>query len=189
MADPNEITRLLNELGRGDHDAFGRVFELVYDELRRLASQYMRHERGEHTLQTTALVHEAYVKLVTGSNQQWRTRLHFFAVAATVMRHILVDHARTRNSARRGGGAVHVSLDATAAIAPDRADEILALNRALDGLAAMNSRQAQVVELRYFGGLTLDETAQYLGVSPDTVSRDWNLAKAFLYRKVMGSNG
>jgi RNA polymerase sigma-70 factor (ECF subfamily) len=188
MAGPNEITLLLNELSAGNRTAFDRLFALVYDELRRLASQYMRYERPDHTLQTTALVNEAYIRLVNREDSPWRTRLHFFAVAATVMRHILVDHARSRNSGRRGGGATHVSLDAAAVITDDRAEEILALDRALDELAALDARQATVVELRYFGGLTLDEAAEFLAVSPDTISRDWNSAKAFLYRRISGSS-
>jgi RNA polymerase sigma factor (TIGR02999 family) len=182
----SEITLLLNELNAGNRAVFAQVFALVHDELRQLASRYMRRERQDHTLQTTALVNEAYLRLVN-QDAGWRTRLHFFAVAATVMRHILVDHARARNSARRGGGIAHVTLDEAAVLAPERTDEILALDRALDELSALDARQAQVVELRYFGGLTLAETAEYLGVSSDTITRDWNLAKAFLYRQVMGS--
>jgi len=181
-----EITLLLNQLSGGDRGAFDRLFSLVYDELRRLASHYMRHERRDHTLQTTALVNEAYVRLVNRDQGGWKTRLHFFAVASTVMRHVLVDHARARNSARRGGGIPHVSLDGAAVITEERADEILAIDRALDELAALDRRQAQVVELRYFGGLTLAEAADFLSTSPDTVSRDWNSAKAFLYRRIGG---
>jgi RNA polymerase sigma-70 factor, ECF subfamily len=182
-----EITLLLNQLSGGDRGAFDRLFSLVYDELRRLASHYMRHERGDHTLQTTALVNEAYVRLVNRDQAGWKTRLHFFAVASTVMRHVLVDHARARNSARRGGGVPHVSLDGAAVITEERADEILAIDRALGELAALDQRQAQVVELRYFGGLTLAEAADFLNTSPDTVSRDWNSAKAFLYRRIGGN--
>ena len=180
-----EITALLNELS-DDEAAFDKLFALVYDELRVLASSYMRRERDDHTLQTTALVNEAYIKLVSRSNATWRNRLHFFAVAAMVMRHILVDYARARNSERRGGGAEHVCLDETAIITEERATELLALDEALKELAQLDARQARIVELRHFGGLTLEETAEFLNVSPDTVSRDWNSAKAFLYQRING---
>jgi RNA polymerase sigma-70 factor, ECF subfamily len=184
MKTAGEITALLNEVGAGNREAFDSVFALVYDELRRMASSCMRQERKDHTLQTTALVNEAYMKLVGGGGPQWRTRLHFFAVAATVMRHILVDYARARSTARRGGNAVRVALDEAAIVSPERADEVVAVNAALDELALLDGRQARVVELRYFGGLTLAEAAEVLGVSSDTVTRDWNSAKAFLYQRI-----
>ena len=183
-----DVTRLLRAWSSGDSEALQALTPLVYEELHRRAHWHMRRENPGHTLQTTALVNEAYIRLVDRGESPWRTRLHFFAVAATVMRHVLVDHARTRNSGRRGGGAAHVSLDDAAVISNDRAEEILALDRALDELAALDPRQATVVELRYFGGLTLDEAAEFLSVSPDTLSRDWNSAKAFLYRRISGPN-
>ena len=156
------------------------------DELRVLAASYMRHERAGHTLQTTALVGEAYMKLVNRSEATWQNRLHFFAVAASVMRHILVDYARARNTQRRGGATEQISIDETATISDERALELVALDAALEELAQLDARQARVVELRYFGGLTLDETAEFLTVSPDTVTRDWNFAKAFLYQRIGG---
>lgn len=186
MDSSNDITRLLNDLSSGNQVAFDQLFTLVYDELRLLASRYMRRERGDHTLQTTALVNEAYLKLVNRSDATWQTRVHFFAVAATVMRHILVDHARARGSARRGGDTPRVPLDEAAVISPERAEQVVALDDALQELAALDARQARVVELRYFGGLTLAEAAEFLQVSSDTVSRDWNSAKAFLYQRMNG---
>lgn len=186
MDSSNDITRLLNDLSSGNQVAFDQLFALVYDELRLLASRYMRRERGDHTLQTTALVNEAYLKLVNRNDATWQTRVHFFAVAATVMRHILVDHARARGSARRGGDTPRVPLDEVAVISPERAAEVVALDEALQELEALDARQARVVELRYFGGLTLAEAAEVLQVSSDTVSRDWNSAKAFLYQRIRG---
>ena len=186
METSNEITRLLNRLSDGDQGAFESLFALVYDELRALASGYMRRERSDHTLQTTALVNEAYLKLVSRPDASWHNRLHFFAVAAGVMRHILVDHARARSAARRGGGAHRISLDDVALISEARAWELVALDEALKELARLDARQARVVELRYLGGLTLAEAAEFLKISPDTVTRDWNSAKAFLYQRVNG---
>lgn len=183
-----EITRLLNEWSEGGREggeaAFKKLFPLVYDELRVMAAGYMRRERSDHTLQTTALVNEAYLKLISRSSATWQNRLHFFAVAAIVMRHILVDHARARATARRGGEIERVSLDEAAIITEERASELVALDEALKELAQLDARQAQIVELRYFGGLTLAETAEFLEISPDTVSRDWNSAKAFLYQRI-----
>ena len=186
MESSKEITSLLNEWSEGDKGAFNRLFALVYDELRVMASGHLRRERADHTLQTTALVNEAYVKLVSQSRVTWHNRLHFFAVAATVMRHILVDYARGRNAKRRGGGLERVALDEAAVISDERASELIALDEALSELSRLDARQAQIVELRYFGGLTLEETAKFLQISPDTVSRDWNSAKAFLYKRING---
>jgi RNA polymerase sigma factor (TIGR02999 family) len=180
-----QITRILNEWS-GNQDAFNRLYSLVYDELRAIASSYMRRERADHTLQTTALVNEAYLKLVSQSGATWKDRVHFFAVAARVMRHILIDHARTRRYAKREGGRVKLSLDDVAVISDERAAELVALDDALRELEAHDPRQSQVVELRYFGGLTIAETAEYLKVSVDTVKRDWNLAKVWLYRRIKG---
>lgn len=186
MNSSKEITSLLNEWSEGDEEAFNRLFALVYDELRVMASGHLRRERADHTLQTTALVNEAYVKLVSQSRVAWHNRLHFFAVAATVMRHILVDYARARSTERRGGGLERVALDEAAIISDERASELVALDEALSELSRMDARQAQIVELRYFGGLTLEETGRFLKISPDTVSRDWNSAKAFLYQRING---
>ncbi len=186
ISSSKEITRLLKDWRSGDQAAFDALFTLVYDELHLLASSYMRRERAGHTLQTTALVNEAYLKLGSDPDATWQNRLHFFAVAATVMRHILVDHARMRGSEKRGGGAEKISLDKAAAVSAERVVELLALDEALKDLAQFDPRQSQIVELRYFGGLTLDETAEFLQVSPNTVSRDWNAAKAWLYHRING---
>lgn len=180
----SEVTQLLKEGSSGDQAALDRLFLLVYDELRHLASGYMRRERPSHTLQTTALVHEAYLRLVGQHEISWNSRVHFFAVAARVMRRILIDHARTRHYAKRGGNTIKLSLDEAAILSDERADELVALDEALSELAKLDSRQSRIVELRFFGGLTLAETAQVLKISSDTVTRDWNLAKAWLYRQV-----
>jgi RNA polymerase sigma factor (TIGR02999 family) len=184
MESKKQITRILNEWRGGSQDAFNQLFPLVYDELRVMASSYMRRERADHTLQTTALVNEAYLKLVNQSDATWENRVHFFAVAARVMRHILIDHARTRNYAKREGGAVKLSLDEVAVISEQRAAELVALDDALKQLAEIDARQSRIVELRYFGGLTIAETAEVLKVSADTVKRDWNTAKLWLYRRI-----
>lgn len=184
MPTSTEITSLLKDWSGGDQSAFDRLFTLVYEELRVMASRYMQRERVDHTLQTTALVNEAYIRLASQTDAPWQNRLHFFAVAAKVMRHILVDHARAQRSAKRGGGAEKISLDEADVISQGRALELIALDDALKELVQLDPRQAQVVELRYFGGLTLEEVAQFLKVSSDTVTRDWNSAKAWLYQKI-----
>lgn len=186
MASTEEVTQLLKDGSSGDQAALDKLFPLVYDELRRLASGYMRRERANHTLQTTALVHEAYLRLIGQRDISWKSRIHFFAVAARVMRRVLIDHARTRQYAKRGGGAIRLSLDEVAILSDERADELVALDEALNELAKLDPRQSRIVELRFFGGLTLAETAEVLKISPDTVNRDWNLAKAWLYRQVNG---
>jgi RNA polymerase sigma factor (TIGR02999 family) len=183
-AAPQEVTQLLVDWRNGDKAALNKLMPLVYDELRRIASRYMKRERAGHTLQTTALVNEAYLHLVGQQNVEWQNRAHFFAVAAQVMRHLLVDHARSRNYAKRGGGAQQVTLDETAVISEDRYADLLALDEALSKLAAMDSRKSQLVELRYFGGLSAAETAEVLGVSEITVKREWLKAKAWLYREL-----
>ena len=169
---------------KGDESALDKLMPLVYDELRGLAHRYMNRERAGHTLQTTALVNEAYLRLVDQSKVHWENRTHFFAVAARVMRHILVDHAREHSRAKRGGGAPVVSLDEAATLSPERAREVLALDEALNELAKTDKRKSEVVELRYFGGLSIDETAEILKITPTTVSRDWRWAKAWLYKAV-----
>lgn len=186
MAASSQITQLLEDWRGGKQDAFDQLFALVYDELRSLASGYMRRERPDHTLQTTALVNEAYVKLVAHKDSLFENRLHFFAVAAKVMRQILIDHARTRHKQKRGGKAVKISLDEAVIITDERAEELLALDEALKNLSEIDARKSQVVELRFFGGMTIEETAEFLGVSFNTVVRDWEMARAWLYRNIHG---
>jgi RNA polymerase sigma factor (TIGR02999 family) len=157
---------------------------LVYEELRRIARRQMDRQNPGHTLQTTALIHEAYLRLVDQQNAQWQNRAHFFAVAATAMRQILVDYARARHAAKRGGAALAVSLDEAAVASDERAAELVALDDALEELAAVDRRKCQVVELRYFGGLSVEETAEVLKVSPETVARDWRLARTWLLREL-----
>ena len=183
-ASSQNITRLLLDWRNGDQMALDRLMPLVYEELRRMANHYMRNERRGHTLQTSALVNEAYLRLVDQENIEWQNRAHFFGVAAQAMRRILVDHARSRNYQKRGGGAQQVSLDEAMTLAGDRAAELIALDDALRELARMDERKSRVVELRYFGGLSLEETAEALGVSVPTVTRDWNTAKAWLMREM-----
>ena len=178
------VTQLLLDWRNGDSGALDRLMPLVYEELRRMANFYMRNERQGHTLQTSALVNEAYLRLVDHENIEWQNRAHFFGVAAQAMRRILVDHARTRNYQKRGGEALHVSLDEAATLAEEQAAELIALDEALQELARMDPRKCRVVELRYFGGLSVEETAEALGVSVTTVARDWNMAKGWLLREM-----
>ncbi|MGB6676916.1 MAG: sigma-70 family RNA polymerase sigma factor [Terriglobales bacterium] len=182
-----EVSGLLRAWGDGDRAALDRLTPIVYEELRRLASHYMRGERPGHSLQATALVNEAYVRLVDYKGMQWQNRAHFFAVSAQLMRRILVDHAR-RHNLKRGGGVQHVSLDETAIVGGDRAADLMALDDALDALGRFDSRKVQVVELRFFGGLSVEETAEVLKVSSVTVMRDWSTAKAWLYRELAGGS-
>jgi RNA polymerase sigma factor (TIGR02999 family) len=184
MSAPGEITQLLADWSEGDEAALKKLLPLVYGELHRLANAYMRRERQDHTLQTTALVHEAYLRLVGQQNVRWQTRAHFFAVAARVMRNILVDHARGRGRAKRGDGKPELPLGDVAVMSDERADELVAVNTALDGLTAIDPRKGRVFELRYFGGLSTDEAAEALKVSPATVTRDWRMARAWLRREL-----
>jgi RNA polymerase sigma factor (TIGR02999 family) len=184
-----QITQLLLAWGKGDQAALEELMPLVYDELRKVAARSLRRQRPGHTLQTTALVNEAYLRLIDSSRVQWQNRAHFFAVSATLMRRILVDFARERQNLKRGGAAERVSLDEALAVAPERGADLLALDEALNRLAALNPRQAQVVELRYFGGLNEEETAEALKVSLRTVQRDWNLARLWLYRELSQGDG
>lgn len=184
-----EVTTLLKAWGRGDRSALDRLTALIYDELRYLAHRYMRRERREHTLQTTGLVSEAFVRLVDVKGIDWQDRAHFLAVSARIMRRILVEAARTRAAAKRGGGMArveHQAVDMETIPAPraDRASELCALDDALDALGGMDARRAQVIELRFFGGLTVEETADVLKVSRQTVLRDWKLARAWLAREL-----
>jgi RNA polymerase sigma factor (TIGR02999 family) len=179
-----ETTRLLSQWRAGDPVAFERLWPIVYEELRRLASRYMRSERPDHLLQTTALVHEAYLRLVDQPETSGETRSHFLAVAAQVMRHVLVDYARARARAKRGGGVAPLPLEDVAVISAERADELIAVDAALEGLMAFDLRKGRIFELRHYGGLSVEEAAQVLQVSPATVARDWRMAKAWLRRAI-----
>jgi RNA polymerase sigma factor (TIGR02999 family) len=181
---PNEVTELLVAWSNGEQAALDRLMPLVYDELRRIARRYMSHQPPGHTLQTTALIHEAFLKLVSQPEKHWQNRAHFLGVAAQAMRHILVDYARSRQCAKRGGAVQVVSLDEAAVISEDRAVEVVALDDALRRLAEVDPRKSRIVEMRYFGGLSVEETAEVLNVSPDTVMRDWRLAKSWLRREL-----
>lgn len=181
---PQQITQLLLAWGNGDRAALETLMPLVYDELRKVAARHMRRQRPDHSLQTTALVNEAYMRLIDSSQVRWQNRAHFFAVSAQLMRRILVDFARSRTNLKRGGAAQQVTLDEALVIAPERGTDLLALDEALTKLAELNPRQAQVVELRYFGGLNEEETAEALKVSLRTVQRDWKLARLWLYREL-----
>lgn len=180
----DEVTRLLNAWRDGKGDALQELLPLVYQELRRLAHHHMRGERPEHTLQTTAVIHEAYLKLIDQRAVDWQSRAHFFAVASQLMRRILVDHARGRAAEKRGGGALHVALDTVAVVSSEPDTDLVALDDALERLAALDPQQARIVELRFFGGLTIDEAAAVTGISPATVKREWATAKAWLYRSL-----
>lgn len=185
---PELITQLLLDWRKGDQTALDKLMPLVYAELRRLAHRYMSRERPGHTLQTTALVNEAYVRLAGRQNVEWQNRVHFFAVAAQIMRHLLVDHARSRQYAKRGGAAYRVTLEETAVITEEQNEQVLALDEALGKLAALDPRKTRIVELRYFGGLSVEEAAEVLGVSVVTVRREWLKAKAWLYRELRPGN-
>jgi RNA polymerase sigma-70 factor (ECF subfamily) len=182
-----EVTRLLGEIGRGRSQAVNDLLPLVYDELHRLARSYFRRERGEHTLQPTALVHEAYLRLVD-QRTPLESRGHFMAVAATQMRRVLLDYARKHHAARRGGDGPKVMLEDTMIISEQQPVDVILLNTALEKLAVLDGRQAQLVELRFFGGLSVEETAEVMGVSPATVKRSWASARAFLHREITGAD-
>jgi RNA polymerase sigma factor (TIGR02999 family) len=183
-APPGEVTGLLAAWSAGDRDALDRLVPIVERELHALARRRLRGERPGHTLQATALVNEAYLRLVGQQQAQWHGRGQFFAIAARLMRRILIDHARRRAYAKRGGGAPALSLDEACVVGEERAAELVALDDALSLLSSVDERKARIVELRYFGGLSVDETAALLGVHPDTVNRDWQRAKAFLRREL-----
>ncbi len=184
---PHEITQLLEDWSNGNQAALDQLYPLVYDELRRMARRYMSRERKDHTLQTTALINEAYLRLVEQRHVHWQNRAHFFAISAQIMRRILIDHARRYAYTKRGAGAQKISLDEAAVVARDRATELLSLDEALHSLAEIDPRRSQVVELRFFGGLDNDEIAAVLKISPNTVTRDWNMARAWLYQELSGS--
>ena len=187
---PHQVTELLVSWSDGDSVALEKLTPLVYAELRRLAHHYMSGEGGgDHTLQTTALVNEAYVRLVDWKNVRWQNRAHFFAVSAQMMRHILVDFARRKNFMKRGAGASQISLDEAGSLALDRPADLVALDEALAALAAIDERKSRVVELRFFGGLSVEETAEVLKISPVTVKREWGKARAWLYLELKGLDG
>ena len=187
MSDASEnVTQLLVDWSRGNKEALDRLVPIVYQELRRQAARYLKRERAGHTLQTTALIHEAYLRLVDQKNVHWQNRAHFFGIAAQLMRRILVDHARARNRAKRGGSYIRVSLNEESAVASAKDLDIVALDQALNRLAEIDPQQSRVVELRYFSGLNVDETAEVLGISPATVKREWRMAKAWLHREISG---
>jgi RNA polymerase sigma factor (TIGR02999 family) len=181
---PHRVTQLLQQWSRGDTAALAELTPLVYEELRRLAHHYMEGERPGHTLQTTALVNEAYLRLAGQANPNWQSRAHFFAVAARAMRQILVSYARSNRAQKRGGGGTRIELDEAAIISPEQSKELVDVHEALERLGTLDSRKAQVVELKFFGGLNYDEMAEVLKISPVTVRRDWRFAKAWLYTEL-----
>jgi RNA polymerase sigma factor (TIGR02999 family) len=179
---PQEVTQLLADWGRGDKSALDKLLPLVHAELRQIARRQMSQERPGHTLQATALLNEAYLKLLGQEGFEWHNRAHFFAVCAQIMRHILIDHARAQAREKRGGGAIQVSLNDVAAIAGEKVEHLIALDDALGFLERVDPQKAKIVELRYFGGLSIEETAEILDISPRTVRREWQRSKAWLYR-------
>ncbi|HKV33923.1 MAG TPA: sigma-70 family RNA polymerase sigma factor [Pyrinomonadaceae bacterium] len=179
-----DVTQLLAAWGKGDKSALDKLLPLVHAELRRIARRQMSQERDGHTLQATALVNEAYLRLAGQQGYEWQNRAHFFAVCAQVMRHVLIDHARAHARDKRGGGAIQVSLDEAAALAGQPAEHLLALDDALHFLESVDPQKGKIVELRYFGGLSIDETAEILNISPRTVRREWQRSKAWLYRLI-----
>lgn len=184
MLPSSEITALLVDWSKGDKTALDKLFPLVERELHRLAHSYMRKEKSDHTLQTTALVNEAYLRLIDQKNTHWQNRAHFFGIAAQIMRRILMNYARDRTRLKRGGDAIQVSLSEVGGVSGTKANDLLALDEALNKLAMIDERKARVVEYRYFGGLSVDETAEVLKISAVTVMRDWNMAKAWLAREI-----
>jgi RNA polymerase sigma factor (TIGR02999 family) len=182
----SETTHLLRAWADGDRDALDKLTPRVYGELRRIAGHFMQQERPGRTIQTTALVHEAYLRLIDVANVDWEHRAHFFAVSAQIMRRILVDAARKRGTGKRGGKFVRMNLDEISVISPDKGRAVIALDEALDRLAEIDPRKARVIELRFFGGLSVEETAKVLSVSPDTVTRDWRLARSWLLLELAG---
>ena len=182
MSATHSVTQLLQQWNNGDREALDKLMPLIYEELRKMARRYMRQQNPGHTLQTTALIHEAYVRMVKQKDKHFQSRAHFFAVAAQAMRHILVDYARARHTTKRGGYGRPVSLEEAALVTQERATELIDFDEALKELEILSTRQGRVVELRYFGGLTVEETAAVLEISPETVMRDWVMAKTWLHR-------
>ena len=187
MSGRSDITSLLAKWSGGNQDALNHLVPIVYDELRDLASNYMRGERPDHPLQTTALVHEVYLRLIGHQNVNCQTRTQFFAVAAQVMRHVLVDYARSRDRAKRGDGVAPLALSDVAVVSDDRVEELIAIDFALKSLTTFDARKGRVFELRYFGGMSVDEVAEALHVSPETIARDWRMAKVWLRREITGT--
>ncbi len=188
MGSHSEITALLVDWGNGDQSALEKLLPLVERELHRLAHSYMRRENPDHTLQTTALINETYLRLVDQRKVEWQNRAHFFGIAAQIMRRILLNYARDQNRQKRGGKAIHVSLSEAMVMPAEKDRELMALNDALNRLEAVDPRKSKVVELRYFGGLSVEEAAEVLGISPITVMRDWQFAKAWLARELLNGN-
>jgi RNA polymerase sigma factor (TIGR02999 family) len=184
-----DVTALLGQLAKGNDAAASKLIPIVYDELRRLAAGYMRHERKDHTLQPTALVHEAYLKLIQQRAVDWQGRAHFFGIAAQVMRRILIDHARGHLRDKRGGGVIPVPLDEALVFSPEQSSELVMLDASLKRLAKLDPRQSRIVELRFFGGLTVEQTADTLDISAKTVKREWSMAKAWLHGDLKTSHG
>lgn len=183
-----EVTRLLQDWSVGNREALDKLLPLVYNELRRLAHSYLTHERPDHTLQTTALVHEAYLKLIDQRSVNWENRAQFFAISAQAMRRILLDNARRHSAAKRGSGGQKISLDEVATLSSDSANEsLIALDMALQQLEIIDSVQSKIVELRYFGGMTIEETAEVLKISPSSIQREWTIARAWLYKAITGA--
>ena len=183
---PPNVTQLLIGWGKGDKEALDELLPIVYDELRRQAARYLRRERAGHTLQTTALIHEAYLRLVDQKNVKWQNRAHFFGIAAQLMRRISVDHARTKKRAKRGGSDVWVSLNEATTVVKTQDLDVLEIDEALTRLTEIDKQQGKIVELRFFSGMTVDETAEVLGISTATVKRDWSMARAWLHREISG---
>ena len=184
---PENVTQLLIDWSKGDKAALDALLPVVYEELRHQAARYLRRERAGHTLQTTALIHEAYIKLVDQRNVHWQNRAHFFGIAAQLMRRILVDHARTKKRAKRGGSDIRVSFTEANIVGKGQDLDVVALDEALERLAEIDEQQSRIVELRFFSGLTVEETAEVLSISPATVKRDWSMAKAWLHREISGA--
>ncbi len=185
----SNVTQMLHDWSDGDREVLDKLIPIIYAELRRQAARYLRRERPGHTLQTTALIHEAYIRLIDQKNVRWQNRAHFFAIAAQLMRRILVDHARSRQAAKRGGSDIKLPLEEAMIASEGREVDLVALDEALKRLAAIDPQQSRVVELRFFSGLNVEETAEVLEVSPRTVKRDWNVAKAWLRREISEGEG
>jgi len=187
MRQAGEITRLLAGWREGDPAMMDRVLPLIRTELHRLARRHLGHERRNHTMQPSSLVQEAFLRLLPGVDAGWRDRAHFFAVASQIMRHVLVDYAREKHRTKRGGGAVHIPVDAAVVLSSEQVEELVAVDLALQRLAKSDERKSKVLEMRFFGGLSVEETAEALGVAPNTVIRDWNFARAWLRRELSGA--
>jgi RNA polymerase sigma-70 factor (ECF subfamily) len=188
QAQPGDITGLLVSWREGNRAALDALLPLIQRELNQIARRHLGHERKNHTMQPSSLVQEAFLRLLPDGDVEWQNRAHFFAIASKVMRHVLVDHARLRSRTKRGGAAVHIPLDVAVALSPDQVEEVVAIDLALQRLAARDERKSQVLEMRFFGGLSVEETAEALGVAPNTVTRDWNFARAWL-RRELGREG